>query len=277
MPCALSYLKGVAAGDFDGDGDIDLITGGRYAQCLSIFLNAGDGTFASAQDVEHCPAQGTAVTECAGQGWMDSLTPSSIKGLDVADFNHDGHLDLFFFKEYTCDSPNGDSRLFVQLGDGTGSFGPRLMGPPSSGTGACNYQCDVKLGDVDSDGWMDIVEVIGGGTIQYYLNPLGHGASEFTVPTSVSGTVGTAGGDVRRYLVLGDFTRTTATSTSSSIAPASSISRPSFSLSHHLLRVFRHHPVFRPGRRPVHRPRRRRRHPQRASTSRATTPSCSWA
>jgi enediyne biosynthesis protein E4 len=77
----IGYSMGVAAGDYDNDGSVDLyVTGVNRNQ---LFHNNGDGTF-------------TDVTEKAGVG---GIVPKLGKAWSVAagwfDYNNDGRLDLF--------------------------------------------------------------------------------------------------------------------------------------------------------------------------------------
>ena len=83
-------VHAAAAGDFDGDGRLDLVTSARDSS--SFRRNRGDGTFAPARALAF---GGTPV---------------------AADFDNDGFLDLFFA------SPEGRSALL--RGDGSGGFTP---------------------------------------------------------------------------------------------------------------------------------------------------------
>jgi len=94
---ALVIAGGVAAGDYDGDGDVDLYVIGGSAGTNRLYRNRGDGTF------EEVGAQaGVAITGVYGSG------PS------FCDFDGDGDLDLF------VGAVNRDAPvLFRNEGDGT--------------------------------------------------------------------------------------------------------------------------------------------------------------
>src|SRR5262245_65777994 len=85
---------GMQAGDFNGDGILDLATvGGRS---VSVLMGNSNGTFQ--------PARNTSTTQA----------PSGLNALAVGDFNRDGKLDLA-----TSANPGG---VIVLLGRGDGTF-----------------------------------------------------------------------------------------------------------------------------------------------------------
>ena len=93
--------SGVAAGDIDNDGDLDvvhtaLIQGGTAVRSR-LLLNQGDGTLFD-------------ITESAG---LQSLTNIRLVGSLLADIDNDGDLDLM------ANTDNDDALLYLNEGDGT--------------------------------------------------------------------------------------------------------------------------------------------------------------
>lgn len=88
--------RSVAVGDFDRDGDADLVTASAGAASVSVFSGDGAGGFAPRRN------------------FATSLVPWSIA---VGDFDRDGNPDVV--------TGNLQSTVSVLLGDGAGGFGPR--------------------------------------------------------------------------------------------------------------------------------------------------------
>jgi hypothetical protein len=133
--------RAIDAGDFDGDGDTDLVAVNQY-QDLGVMLNQGDGIF-----------QGSANVALNGQG-LDVV---------VGDLNADGKLDLaatmigsrisgYFTGYYGGTYPIYTSvgQLKVLLGNGDGSF--TVADTKDLGDGRF---FSAALGDLDGDGDLD--------------------------------------------------------------------------------------------------------------------------
>jgi VCBS repeat protein len=118
----------VATGDFNGDGHADLAVyaqnmfGSPTAGVLNIFAGKGDGTFRTPL---------TSLT--GGHGGVGNVVA-------VADFNHDGKLDLAF--------GSGDA-ISIRLGLGNGKFQSPVNYPAHGVT-------SITLGDFNGDGISDL-------------------------------------------------------------------------------------------------------------------------
>jgi hypothetical protein len=96
---AIEYAAGsnpdaIAAGDFNGDGKLDLAVANFSGDNVTILLGKGDGAFGAP---------------------VEFPTGSSPDSIAIGDFNHDGHLDLAV-------SNYGSNNVSVLLGKGDGTF-----------------------------------------------------------------------------------------------------------------------------------------------------------
>lgn len=136
---------GLASGDVDEDGDVDIVVAGSRGHM--VFVNDGSGAF----------------TVSSVQTFGSTRHPS------LADVDADGHLDLVVALPLSGDAVPG-----YLLGDGAGGFGQpvaleSLEEPPS------NAALDVVSSDVDADGDVDvlasaIVPGLPGRSVAVYLN-----------------------------------------------------------------------------------------------------------
>ncbi|NBC96906.1 MAG: hypothetical protein GVY27_11190, partial [Deinococcus-Thermus bacterium] len=146
------YEGALSAGDFNEDGDLDLLVSGlddTFAPVAALYLGDGTGGFTVAN---------------AG------LTPVS-GSASAGDLNGDGHLDLVL----TGDDPQFDPVTILYWGDGTGSF-------TEAGAGLANVEGGASaVTDLDGDGTLDVlVSGLDAGRDEYILLYRGDGTGGFT-------------------------------------------------------------------------------------------------
>ncbi len=184
--------EGLAMGDLDGDGDLDLLATNPSNNAVSVRLNGGDatgsntGSFGSSQSVSvgNAPVHVT-LGDVDNDGDLDVLTAnfggatvsvrvnngvggfsgsqdvsvgSSPSSVALGDIDGDGDLDLLAANQLSGSAS-------VRLNNGAGGFSG------SQEVALDNGSISVALGDVDGDGDLDIVAVnFNGGTLSIRLN-----------------------------------------------------------------------------------------------------------
>ncbi len=178
---------GVAWGDYDNDGYLDLyIKLPDYDVDNILFHNNGDGTF-------------TDVTEKSGAGILGKVLKANAQGSpNWTDFNQDGWADLLVTTE-------GDRNVaFLNNGDGTFSDITKNRKPPRAlallNPGNANGAC---IGDIDNDGDMDIFLPTADQANRLVISRFAQtGAVKFSDITLISG-IGDMGG--ARGCAMADF------------------------------------------------------------------------
>jgi hypothetical protein len=173
------HPHGVAAGDFDGDGNSDLITDSWADDRLQYFLGDGKGRFDHGHYVRvgRHPYQRIRAADLNGDGAADIVSPN-LEGNDVTilladrkggfveptgspfpcgdspfnvaigDVDADGTLDLAIVNSPSSATVAGRDGLSVLLGDGHGAFHVAKASPYS----LSRYPNLVAIGDLDRDG-----------------------------------------------------------------------------------------------------------------------------
>jgi len=183
----------VGTGDFNGDGNPDWAVANGGSNSLWIYLGRGDGTFSQASVVAlkgQSPVA-LAVADLRGNGKSDLIiaeadsvsvgvllgngdgtfaleqtyfVPGVPTCLAVADFDHDGHLDIV-----AGIIPNPESGPLVALrGDGAGKFGAPMFEPDIYGD-ETNPE-SIAVADFEKNGRPDIVMVDPNFGAVVYLN-----------------------------------------------------------------------------------------------------------
>jgi hypothetical protein len=159
----------VAVADVNGDKKLDIVVaGGKFQHgTVTVLIGNGDGTF---------------------QPETRYNLPAQASSLAVGDFDGDGAPDIAVGYWYS-----GNSGIAILLNKGNGTFGP----PKTYDPGARPQ--DMKVGDFNNDGKLDLVYAVGY-SVAYLV--LGNGNGSFQQPIQV-----TLNNVYVASLAVGDFNR----------------------------------------------------------------------
>ena len=135
-PAAMQSYKtgGVAAGDYDGDGLVDLYVT-RLDDSDILYRNRGDGTFADVTAEAFGPRHLAAV-QSNGAAW--------------GDIDNDGDLDLYVTSLFS-------HRFHLFVNDGAGSFSEEAVERGAATEGEdLHFGFSATFGDYDLDGYLDL-------------------------------------------------------------------------------------------------------------------------
>jgi enediyne biosynthesis protein E4 len=126
---------GVAFTDYDRDGFVDIYVANDSVQCF-LYRNNRDGTF-------------TEVGLLAGVGFNEDGKTFAGMGVDVADYDNDGHADII-----VTDLSNERYMLFRQSADGSFRESTNLTGLGGATLPFSGWS--TRFFDYDNDGWKDL-------------------------------------------------------------------------------------------------------------------------
>lgn len=173
---------GVDLGDVDGDGRLDIFVSNFEFEPNALYRNLRPGVFADGRYVANLAR---------------ASIPKLAFGVDLADYDHDGDLDVLVGNGHILDNAaEFDSRASyaqpTQLfeNDGRGRF--REVG--SFGIDGVRVARGLATGDLDHDGDLDVVIVISNGRAEVYENLGGAAQPWFLLaPRAVAGDRTTVG------------------------------------------------------------------------------------
>ncbi len=159
----------MAAGDFNGDGNVDVVLLPPPGNTVKVFLGHGDGTFAAPVTVS------------------DGL--SSAGALATGDFNNDDRADIVVA---------GATSVSILFGNGSSIFGkPQVT---TTGLNAAPGSLGIALGDVNLDSHLDVAVTDGNANLQILL---GSATGALHPQTVMSGLLALPGSG--NEIVIADF------------------------------------------------------------------------
>ena len=184
---------GVAAGDYDNDGDDDLFMTHLTRETNTLYRNDGSGNFVDASD---------------RTGLGRASVPYTGFGTDWIDYDNDGNLDVFVANGAVVAQAHQPDSLFPfsqqnQLfrNDGSGRF-TDVSDSAGSAIAAQAVSRGAAFGDIDNDGDTDIVVANSNGPAQLLLNAVGQSGNWLGL--KLIGSQGNRDGYGARVTVLRD-------------------------------------------------------------------------
>jgi FG-GAP-like repeat len=192
----------VVQGDFNGDGKLDLAISNGGDNTIYVLLGNGDGTFA-VPEILYTQGQSPvwlAAAQLRTNGHLDLIAvdgdtdqvevftgngdgtfqPGAIVAkltqtptfVLAGDFNNDGNMDLAV--GLAVDPDASEPQFEILLGNGSGSFPTTVAPPPvSNGDDSPLPTGWLALGDLNNDGWLDVVTTVEFTGAIAYLNQNG--------------------------------------------------------------------------------------------------------
>jgi hypothetical protein len=203
---ASPFVGPIVAADFNNSGHLGLAVAEFNNQAAAILLGNGNGTFVfSSAEIANAfsmPISGLEPADFNADGNLDlaitgqisglsSVTSGFPEGLAVGDFNGDGKLDAIVASGGSSVYPGAG--VTVSLGNGDGTFTQASGSPISVG----QYLSAIATGDFNGDGKLDIAATDSTGNAVIIL--LGNGDGTFGAPTTVPAGSGPTA------IVAGDF------------------------------------------------------------------------
>jgi enediyne biosynthesis protein E4 len=179
---------GVDFRDYDNDGRPDIIVTNLAKQIYAVYHNDGNGSF-SYRSLE----TGLGVLSSGSSGW----------GMRLADFDNDGWKDLFVAQSHVMDNVERidsslrylEPPLLALNHHGRFERADSGMSTPVAGRGAA-------FGDLNNDGWMDVVMTVLGGRPVVFRN---HGGGAHWLALKLQGTRSNRDGFAARVEVNGQW------------------------------------------------------------------------
>ncbi len=172
-----AHSTGVAIGDLNGDGILDIFVSNESGFANTVWLNDGDGHFIFNGENVASNCTDVALADLNGDGYLDAFVcsrdqpnivllnkgdgsgtfligialagNSDSTGVAIGDLDHDGDMDAFVTNQ--SGQPNE-----VWLNDGNGNFVLKDQNGDDPGTGlGTSNSMGVALGDLNGDGYLD--------------------------------------------------------------------------------------------------------------------------